>query len=65
MLREILEELNNGRVEGRFAGAHIQLRVRKNCPPILRAFSEDRWNIYGIREVINSDTLKSAQHASV
>ena len=51
-----LEELNNGRVEGFFAGRRIKFRIRRgikiivisNSPPVLKSLSNDRWQIKAI-----------------
>lgn len=61
-----LEELNNGRVEGFFAGRRIKFRIRRgikiivisNSPPVLKSLSSDRWQIKAIfKSVDGKDRL--------
>ena len=48
--------MNNGRVEGFFAGRRIKFRIRRgikiivisNSPPVLKSLSNDRWQIKAI-----------------
>ena len=58
-----LEEINNGRVEGFFSGSRIKMRIQRNipiivisnAPPVLKAFSRDRWDIKAIYETVDGN----------
>lgn len=57
----VLEELNNGRLFASFQGKIIQERTRRgipiivlsNAPPVLRALSEDRWDIKALFRTVD------------
>jgi hypothetical protein len=64
-----LEELSNGRVEVSFSGRRLKFRIARNipivifanCAPIVRALSEDRWDIKAIFPVQNDFFLQNAR----
>lgn len=68
----VLEELNNGRLDGTFGGKTIKKRMPRgipiivfsNAPPITRAMSEDRWDIKALYRTTDGKDIY-AQNARV